>query len=91
MKKATTSVLLWDAQQAVLAQAAAKAGKNVSEYVRDVLVPMAAEQSGQTVPKVPELKPIMRKATSGTRVGPTAQEIARAMVDELMRRGAKTG
>lgn len=66
MKKSTTSVLLWEAQQALLAQAAAKQGKNVSEYVRDVLVPLAAEREGLPVPKVPALaKPVARKI-SGT-------------------------
>lgn len=88
MKKATTSVLLWEAQAAVLQAAATKAGKNVSEYVRDVLVPVAAQDAGIPVPRVPVLaKPPAKRSVSGTRVAPTAQEIAAAMVDELIRRG----
>lgn len=61
MKKTTTSVLVWDAQANLLSAAAQKRGMNVSEYVREVVVPLVANEATLPVPNVPK---IARRASS---------------------------
>jgi hypothetical protein len=90
VKKLTTSILLWDAQHELLTYAANVEGKNVSEYVREVVIPFVAQRVGKPVPKVPALEPLRPAQRSGQHVIDVA-ELTRAIVAELTRKGQAVG
>lgn len=46
----------YEAHAALVERAADKAGKTISEYCRDIMVPIAAEDLGVPVPPLPDMK-----------------------------------
>lgn len=88
MKKGTTSVLLWEPQHQLIQFAATKENMNVSEFMREVVIPFVAQRCGRPVPNVPKIERALSRAPGTSESGMHAidpQALAKAIVEQLQK------
>ncbi len=88
MKKVTTSLLMWESQATFLQEVAQSEGMNLSQFVRDRIIPMLAQKYGRPAPEVPLHSRPPAVSQSGLHKIKTEEleALATALLKELKRR-----